>query len=240
MFYYLYKYNFKIIFYVTLPIKNLATPGICSNWCLRFAILFLNSSTRTILPYHLFPFIALVWYWLSLPNCCVMPRYKYSTSYHTREIVQNLISIRTGVKTKRAMTNNKFWEELIAYFPWYDTGHIENDASNNSSILGWVFVTVVTFLPSRCLATIRGFLRSRCRSPVSRTAYSSTLKMNEICSSETSVDFQLSTQRYIPEDRTLQYLYFCGRSKIVLVRNYIHVIITCNVGNLIFGWILER
>jgi hypothetical protein len=33
------------------------------------------------------------------------------------------------------MTNNKkFWEELIAYFPWYDTGHIENDASNNSSI----------------------------------------------------------------------------------------------------------
>jgi hypothetical protein len=27
----------------------------------------------------------------------------------------------------------KFWEELIAYFPRYDTGHIENDASNNSS-----------------------------------------------------------------------------------------------------------
>jgi hypothetical protein len=28
----------------------------------------------------------------------------------------------------------KFWEELIAYFPWYDTGHIENDASNNSCV----------------------------------------------------------------------------------------------------------
>jgi hypothetical protein len=25
--------------------------------------------------------------------------------------------------------NKKFWEELIAYFLWYDTGHIENDTS---------------------------------------------------------------------------------------------------------------
>jgi hypothetical protein len=30
--------------------------------------------------------------------------------------------------------NKKFWEELIAYFPWYDKGHIENDASSNSYI----------------------------------------------------------------------------------------------------------
>jgi hypothetical protein len=29
----------------------------------------------------------------------------------------------------------KFWEELIAYFPWYDMGHIENDASNTFSIV---------------------------------------------------------------------------------------------------------
>jgi hypothetical protein len=50
--------------------------------------------------------------------------------------------------------NQKFWEELIAYFPWYDTGHIENDASNNSPIVACVFVTVVKFLPSRCLATM--------------------------------------------------------------------------------------
>jgi hypothetical protein len=34
-------------------------------------------------------------------------------------------------------------------------------------------------------------------------AYSSTLKMVAICSSETSVDFQRSTRRYIPEDSTL-------------------------------------
>jgi hypothetical protein len=52
--------------------------------------------------------------------------------------------------------NKKFWEELIAYFPWYDTGHIENDATNNSSTVACVFVTAVTFLPSRCLATIGG------------------------------------------------------------------------------------
>jgi hypothetical protein len=33
---------------------------------------------------------------------------------------------------------NNFWEELIAYFPWYDTGHIENDASKMSSIVACV------------------------------------------------------------------------------------------------------
>jgi hypothetical protein len=49
-------------------------------------------------------------------------------------------------------SNKKFCEELIAYFPWYDTGRIEN-VSNNSSIVACVLVTAVTFLPSRCLAT---------------------------------------------------------------------------------------
>jgi hypothetical protein len=33
---------------------------------------------------------------------------------------------------------------------------IENDTSNNSS-LACAFIAVVTFLPSRCLATIRGY-----------------------------------------------------------------------------------
>jgi hypothetical protein len=32
------------------------------------------------------------------------------------------------------------------------------------------------------------------------SAYSSTLKMEMICSSETSVDFQVGARRYIPED----------------------------------------
>jgi hypothetical protein len=38
---------------------------------------------------------------------------------------------------------------------------------------------------------------------VSCLAYSSTLKMEETCSSETSVDFQQTTRRYVPEYRTL-------------------------------------
>jgi hypothetical protein len=53
--------------------------------------------------------------------------------------------------------NKKFWEELIVYFPSSDTGHIKNDESSNSSIVACVFVTVVTFLTSRCLATTEHF-----------------------------------------------------------------------------------
>jgi hypothetical protein len=41
----------------------------------------------------------------------------------------------------------KFWEELIAYFPWYDTDLTENDMSNNSSIVACAFVTAAK-LPS--------------------------------------------------------------------------------------------
>jgi hypothetical protein len=36
------------------------------------------------------------------------------------------------------------------------------------------------------------------------SAYSSTLKMDAICSSETSVDFQRTARRYIPDDSTFQ------------------------------------
>jgi hypothetical protein len=43
--------------------------------------------------------------------------------------------------------NKKFWEDLIAHLPWYNTGRIENDTSNNSSI-ACVFVTEVTSLPN--------------------------------------------------------------------------------------------
>jgi hypothetical protein len=52
--------------------------------------------------------------------------------------------------------NKKFWEDLIAYFPRYDTDHIDNDASKSSSTVACVFVAAVKFLPSRCLATIGG------------------------------------------------------------------------------------
>jgi hypothetical protein len=57
--------------------------------------------------------------------------------------------------------NKKFWEEPIAYVPWYDTARIENDVSNNFSIVACVFVTAVTFLSIRCLATKGGFLPNR-------------------------------------------------------------------------------
>jgi hypothetical protein len=80
------------------------------------------------------------------------------------------ISWISFVSTKKK--NKKFWEELIAYFPWYDTGHIENDASNNSSLLACVFVTAVTIggiLPCRCLATINGFLPSHCLATTGKT-----------------------------------------------------------------------
>jgi hypothetical protein len=39
---------------------------------------------------------------------------------------------------------------------------------------------------------------------VSCSAYSSTLKLEATCSSETSVDFQRTKRRYIQDDRTLQ------------------------------------
>jgi hypothetical protein len=43
-------------------------------------------------------------------------------------------------------------------------------------------------------------------------AYSSTLKMKATSSSETSVDFQRTTRRHFPEDRTL-HAFFCGRNE---------------------------
>jgi hypothetical protein len=68
---------------------------------------------------------------------------------------------RNKILRLKYLLSKKFWEELMANFPWYDTGHIETDESNNSSIVACVFVTAVTFLPSRSLATIGGFLLSR-------------------------------------------------------------------------------
>jgi hypothetical protein len=40
---------------------------------------------------------------------------------------------------------------------------------------------------------------------VSCLTYYSTMKMEDKCSSETSVDFQWTTRRYIPVDRTLHH-----------------------------------
>jgi hypothetical protein len=89
-----------------------------------------------------------------LPN-----NFQFINHHVSHHLTLYSLEIESAQSTKK---NKKFWEELIAYFPWYDTGHIENDASKNSSIVACVFITAVTFLPSRCLATIGAFLPSRC------------------------------------------------------------------------------
>jgi hypothetical protein len=53
---------------------------------------------------------------------------------------------------------NKFYEELIAYFPLIRHGRIENDASKYFSMVACVFVGAGKSLPSRCLAAIGGHL----------------------------------------------------------------------------------
>jgi hypothetical protein len=84
----------------------------------------------------------------------------------TAEVYQILLIKYKNIVAEHfsAISKKKFWEEVIAYFPSYDAGHIENDASNNSSIVACVFVTAV-----RCLATIGGFLPSRCLATIGNT-----------------------------------------------------------------------
>jgi hypothetical protein len=50
------------------------------------------------------------------------------------------------------------------------------------------------------------------KSTVFCLAYSSTLKIEVMCSSETSVDFQRSKRRYVPEDSTRLPIGVCRRS----------------------------
>jgi hypothetical protein len=93
----------------------------------------------------------------SFPAIAANRIYTNTNRFH-RWILSVLLHRRQKINRKvKAKLNKKFWEELIVYFPWYDTGHIENDASNNSSIVSCVFVTVITFLASRCLVTIGGY-----------------------------------------------------------------------------------
>jgi hypothetical protein len=108
------------------------------------------------------------WYW---QNVGILPVSYYISLVHLFPTKLKSTSLRPYIdlnfarysKTMVVMwkTNKKFSEELIAYFPLYDTGHIKNDASNNSSIVACVFAIAVTFLSSRCLATIGGFLPGR-------------------------------------------------------------------------------
>jgi hypothetical protein len=70
----------------------------------------------------------------------------YLSCIWNENTVRNLLPLSSLYK--------KFWEELAACFPWYDMDGIENDSSNNSSTVVCVFIAVVMFSPSRCLATI--------------------------------------------------------------------------------------
>jgi hypothetical protein len=51
-------------------------------------------------------------------------------------------------------SSGKNWLSIIL---WYNTDCIENNMSNNYFIVASVFVAVVTFLPSHCLAKIVGY-----------------------------------------------------------------------------------
>jgi hypothetical protein len=62
------------------------------------------------------------------------------------------------------------------------------------------------YMPSKKPAWKKVANRASC------SAYSSTLKMEAMCSSETSADFQRTTRRYIPEDSTL-YNHHCENLK---------------------------
>jgi hypothetical protein len=58
----------------------------------------------------------------------------------------------------KARSSGKNWSPT---FLWYDTHHIENDASNNSSIVTCVLVVAGTCLLSRCLAKMGDIHRRR-------------------------------------------------------------------------------
>jgi hypothetical protein len=106
-------------------------------------------------------------FWTFLMKCKVhdVPRgLTLKAPYHSRHFSKITLQASKALLSDRIRFyhfNKKFWEELIAYFPRYDTGCIENYVCNNSSIVACVFITSVMFLPSRCLAMIGWFLPSR-------------------------------------------------------------------------------
>jgi hypothetical protein len=55
------------------------------------------------------------------------------------------LGLLPGPGLQEILSNKKFWEELIAFFPSYGTDRRETDGSNNSSIVACVFVAAITF-----------------------------------------------------------------------------------------------
>jgi hypothetical protein len=72
-----------------------------------------------------------------------------------------------------------------------------------------------------------------CFTLVSFLAYSSAMKMEATCSSETSVGFQRATRRYVTEGRTLLYLCIssgCQNELIISVKLIGLLCVPCEVG----------
>jgi hypothetical protein len=73
----------------------------------------------------------------------VVRRFQRSGNMNAKMTVLTL-KCRINLLSESRLTNKKFWEELIAYFPLYDMERIENDVSNNC-IVACVFVAAVPF-----------------------------------------------------------------------------------------------
>jgi hypothetical protein len=69
-------------------------------------------------------------------------------------------------------------------------------------------------------------MASRAFTLVSSSPYSSALKMEAVCSPETSVDFQRTTRRYIPEDNAL----------VCLLVSLTALSVACAVWRSVAGW----
>jgi hypothetical protein len=142
---------------IWLGIRGLVRSYVELSIVVTLAILRLRKGFPSIHPLH----ISLEQ--LQFPLQCTSPT--FPSSPLTILFILMLAVITFPIETLRDQSNdaagwdwikNKFLEELIAYFPWYDTDRIENYVFDNS-IVACVFVTEVTFLPSRCLATIQGY-----------------------------------------------------------------------------------
>jgi hypothetical protein len=98
-----------------------------------------------------------IWLLLFLFRCRAPPLTERSGLSFVLVTWTALVQFSKFAAGPRQHINGPLERNIIAYFPWYETDHIENDASNNSSIVACVFVTAVTFVPSRCLATMGFF-----------------------------------------------------------------------------------
>jgi hypothetical protein len=88
-------------------------------------------------------------------------------------------------------------------------------------------------MPSKSSFSIGKSFLATCFMLVTCSTYSLTLKMEATYSSETSVDFQRITQRYIPEDRTMQGVLnwplisiYCQGRQYVYVTTFLHALQT--------------